>query len=155
VPISRVAIGRVATTGLLSVALASSLAACGFIAAGNKSGTKPSGFVLTGQAAVALPASDAAAVGSPCQAPTGATDVTQNVLVTVTDDSGGKIATGRLGAGVITGSGASLTCSFPFEIGSVGGNSETYGVAIGSRPAQKFDGAQLRQSSLAVVKITP
>jgi hypothetical protein len=159
VPLSRLAItspklGRSASAALVAIAVAASLSGCGFIAAGNKSVTKPSGFVLTGQAAVTLP-SATAAVGSPCQAPAGAADVAPNAVVTITSGAGAKIATGRLGAGIVTGSGSSLVCSFPFQIEAVPGNDATYGVAIGARPPQTFQGDQLREATTAVVTITP
>jgi hypothetical protein len=140
---------------IAGAALLASLSGCGFIAAGNKSSTKPSGFVLTGEATVALPAGQTAAVGTPCSAPSGATDVAQNVTVTVSDPAGKKLATGALGSGVITASGSALACSFPFEIPAVPGNDASYAISIGSRPAQTFAGTPLRQSTAAVVTITP
>jgi hypothetical protein len=149
VPISRTA------RALFAGVLIASLSGCGFIAAGNKSSVKPSGFVLTGQAAVALPAGDTVSVGTSCQAPAGATDVAPSVVVTVSDPAGTKIATGTLGSGVVTGSGSALVCSFPFEIAAVPGNDPTYGIAIGSRPPQTFPGPALRESTQAVVTITP
>jgi hypothetical protein len=150
-----VPISRTVAAAVIGAALVASLGGCGFIAAGNKSATKPSGFVLTGQAAVTLPASSTATVGSPCQSPAGATDVAQNVPVTITGDTDAKIATGSLGAGVVTGSTGALVCSFPFQIPAVPGGDTNYGVAIGTRPAQSFPGNQVRESTLAVVTITP
>jgi hypothetical protein len=150
-----VPISRTVATAVLAAALAASLGGCGFIAAGNKSVTKPSGFVLSGQAAVALPAASSATVGSPCQSPAGATDVAADVAVTITGDTGTKIATGKLGAGIVTSSGTALRCSFPFQIPAVPGGNTSYGIAVGTRPAQTFPGDQLRQSTQAVVTITP
>jgi hypothetical protein len=153
--VSRSAIGTTVAATMIAAAVATSVSACGFIAAGNDSSTKPSSFVLTGQAAVALPSSgNNTTVGSPCQAPAGATDVAPNVTVTVTDASGAKLATGRLGAGVVTGSGAVRSCSFPFQITRVPGNVATYRIAVGNRPPQDFSGNQLRHSTAAVVTIT-
>jgi hypothetical protein len=150
VPISR----TVAAT-VVGAALVASAGGCGFIAAGNKSVTKPSGFVLTGQAAVTLPTTSTATVGSRCQSPTGATDVAPGVTVTITGDTDAKIAIGNLGPGVVTGSAGALICSFPFQIPAVPGGDTNYGVAIGSRPAQTFAGNQVRESTAAIVTITP
>jgi hypothetical protein len=152
VPSSRTTSAVILVAG---AALLASLSGCGFIAAGNKSSIKPSGFVLTGEATVTLPAGQSATVGSPCAAPSGATDVAQDVTVTVSDPAGKKIATGTLGSGVITGSGSDFGCSFPFQIPAVPGNDASYAISIGSRPAQTFAGPPLRESTAAVVTITP
>jgi hypothetical protein len=146
--------------GVVAVGTLATLAGCGFVAAGNKSPSKPSAFVLNGHAAVTLLASSQT-IGSTCVSPTGATDVAANVTVTVTDASGGgagggkKIATGTLGVGVITSDSGVAACSFPFQIRGVPGGIETYGVAIGTRPAQIFPGDALRSSTPAVITIIP
>ena len=140
--------------GAVAVGVLGTLAGCGFVAAGNKSPSKPSAFVLNGHAAVTLTATSQT-VGSTCVSPTGATDVASNVAVTVTDSGGKKIAAGNLGTGVITSDSGVAACSFPFQIRGVPGGIETYGVAIGTRPAQIFPGDALRSSTPAVITIIP
>ena len=130
------------------------LSGCGFIAAGDKSATKPSGFVISGHASVALPPTDVASVGSNCAAPTTIPDVAKGVPVNVTNPGGGKIATGQLGPGVVTRDGSAASCTFPFQIRGVPGNEQSYGIAIGSRAPQSFSGDALRASTLAAITIT-
>jgi hypothetical protein len=127
---------------------------CGFIAAGQKSVQKPSGFVLLGHADVALPASDHAAVGTTCVAPA-SVDVGAHTAVKVLDQRGVTIAEGALGSGVLTRAGNVTTCAFPFQIPAVPGTSASYGIVVGGRPAQSFLASQLRQNQPAVVTITP
>jgi hypothetical protein len=141
----------VATAALAIVGLSG----CGFVAAGNKSSVKPSGFVLSGHAAVTLPSSDTDTVGTSCIAPAGATDVAKGVNVTVTNATGTRIATGHLAGGIVTRTGSIGACTFPFQIQGVPGSVDTYGISIGNRPATSFSGAALRASSLAVLTITP
>ena len=146
---------RVQTYVLAFAAVTATIAigGCGFIAAGDKSSVKPSVFVMTGSAAVTLPAGGSAAPGTACTAPVGVSDVAKDATVTVTVPSGLKIATGRLGAGVVTADGS--ICSFPFQIRAVEGGYSTYGVAIGDRPAQNFAEGPLRANEPAVLTITP
>ncbi len=140
-------------TVILTLAFSvTALAGCGFVEAGNKSSVKPSSFVISGNADVALP-SGTGTPGAACTAPVGASDVAKDAAVTVTTPTGFKIAAGRLGGGVVTGDGAA--CSFPFQIRAVTGGYDTYGVSIGNRPAQSFDAVGLRANQPAVLTITP
>lgn len=127
---------------------------CGFIAAGQKSVSKPNAFVLIGHADVALPASDHAAVGTTCTAPASLPGIAANTPVKVLDEQGIAIANGVLGSGIIARSGTSTTCAFPFEIRAVPGSSNSYGVQIGDRPPQTFAAAQVRQNAPAVITIS-
>ncbi|HEU0241428.1 MAG TPA: hypothetical protein VFR11_19535 [Micromonosporaceae bacterium] len=130
------------------------VAGCGFIAAGQKSISKPTTFVLIGHADVVLPASDHAAVGTTCEAPASITGVAENTAVKVLDAHGVAIANGLLGSGILARSGSTTTCAFPFQIPAVPGGSTTYQVMIGDRPAETFPASLLRQNAPAVLTIT-
>jgi hypothetical protein len=131
------------------------VAGCGFIAAGAKPIRKPDSFVLIGHADVALPASDQRATGVACQAPAGVPGVAKDTPVRVLNPAGATVARGVLGPGVVGHLGDVASCNFPFEIPGVPGGSTTYGVVIGSRPAQTFPAATLRQNAPAVITIAP
>jgi len=139
---------------LCLVLVAGAAAGCGFIAAGQKSISKPTTFVLLGHADVLLPASDHAAVGATCEAPGSITGVAENTPVKVLDAHGVAIANGLLGSGIVARSGNTATCAFPFQIPAVPGGSTTYQVVIGDRPAETFPASLLRQNAPAVITIT-
>ncbi|HEY7176986.1 MAG TPA: hypothetical protein VH442_18900, partial [Micromonosporaceae bacterium] len=97
-------VATVAAAVAASVALAAT-AGCGFIAAGQKSVSKPTTFVLIGHADVPLPATDHAAVGTTCTAPASA-GISENTPVKVFDQRGVTIAEGALGTGILARSGS-------------------------------------------------
>ena len=140
---------------IVSVAAVLALAACGFVGARKDDHIKPNGFLLYGHAAVTLPSDDHRAEGSACVAPGSASDIARDARVTVLDPSGKKIAVGALDNGVIARENNTLTCNFSFSIPAVPGGVNTYGIQIGSRPAQQFPAQALRQNTPAVITITP
>ncbi len=146
-------IPRLLAAACVAVALIA-VSGCGFIAAGQKSVRKPDSFVLIGHADVALPASDHAAVGSTCTAPTSVPGIAANTPVKVLDEQGIAIANGALGSGIVARTGTATTCAFPFEIRAVPGSSNSYGVQVGDRPAQPFAASQVRQNAPAVITIS-
>ena len=146
------AAATIASAITVAVVLASA-AGCGFIAAGQKSVSKPSTFVLFGHADVALPATDHAAVGTTCTAPA-STGVGPDTPVKVLDEHGVTIADGALGSGILARSGGATTCAFPFRIPAVPGGSTSYGVMVGAQAAQSFPATLLRQNAPAIVTIT-
>lgn len=137
---------------LLAAVSTTTVAGCGFVDAGDKSSVKPSAFVISGRAMVTLPPGTASP-GAACTAPIGASDVAKDATVVVTSPAGTRLASGTLGAGAITSDGTA--CSFPFQIRAVTGGYATYGVAIGSRPAQTFPAGELRANTPAILTITP
>ena len=96
-------IPRLLAAACAAVAL-TAVSGCGFIAAGQKSVRKPDSFVLIGHADVALPASDHAAVGTTCTAPTSVPGIAANTPVKVLDEQGIAIANGALGSGTCVAS---------------------------------------------------
>lgn len=151
---SRSAAAAIAMT-FVALGAAVLLAGCGFIEAGNASSSKPSAFVLTGDASVNLPAAGSEPAGTACVSPAGTADVAEGVDVIVTDPKGTKLTTGHLGPGVVTDTSGVFACSFPFSIRGVPGGLDTYDVAIGNRPAQPFSGIALRSSTPAIITIVP
>jgi hypothetical protein len=145
-------VATVAAAVAASVALAAT-AGCGFIAAGQKSVSKPTTFVLIGHADVPLPATDHAAVGTTCTAPASA-GISENTPVKVFDQRGVTIAEGALGTGILARSGSATTCAFPFQILAVPGGSTTYGVMVGSQPTKSFPATLLRQNAPAVITVS-
>lgn len=143
-------ITRVAAAVVIAAALCSTLASCGFVAASKKSDTKPGAFVVIGRAEVPV-TSGASAVGAACTAPTGFTDVADLTRVTVTDSAGKTVATGTLGTGVAATGTSGIMCEFPFIIRGVPDGSTTYSIAIGNRPSQTFQAADLRTNTQAII----
>lgn len=142
----------VAFTSLTAV---TSLAACGFVGASDKSAIKPGGFLLYGHASVILPADDHRANGASCTAPTSVTDVVSGAKVTILDPDGKTLAIGALADGIVAHVKDVPTCDFSFSIPAVSGGVDTYGVQIGTRPAQQFPAQTLRQNAPAVITVTP
>lgn len=136
------------------IAAVATLSGCGFIAAGQKSHSKPTAFVLIGHAAVVLASGDHRAAGTPCDASAGITDLGAGTPVKVIGASGDPIAYGTLGSGTVDRAGTTPTCDFPFQIRDVPGGSDTYGVAVGNRSAHSFPAADLRRNTAAVITIT-
>ena len=127
------------------------LTGCGFVNAGDKSSVKPSSFVISGNASVALPTPGVP--GAACTAPASVNDVATAAAVIVTNPSGTKLASGHLGRGIVAGDGSA--CVFPFQVRSVTGGFPAYGVAVGTRPPQLFQAAALRSNQPAQLNITP
>lgn len=146
-------IPRLLAAASAAVALAG-VSGCGFIAAGQKSVQKPDSFVLIGHADVALPASDHAAAGTTCTAPDSVPGIATSTPVKVLDEQGIVIANGALGSGILARSGTTPTCAFPFEIRTVPGSSNSYGIQVGDRPAQTFAASQVQQNAPAVITIS-
>ncbi len=139
--------------GSAALALAAGVSGCGFVHASNVSTTKPSGFVLRGHVTVPLSSGPASATGSACTAPPSASDIVAGAPVRVTDPAGHTIALGRLGPGATATGQPGSTCDFPFAIPAVPGGVGSYGVAVGTRPAQPFTARDLREDRPAVLTV--
>jgi len=132
---------------------------CGFIAAGDASRTKPSGFVLNGYVSVA--GVSAGTAGSACQAPPSVPDIVAGGPVRVGDpgdSTGAVVVTGTLGDGVLAADPAGIggsRCNFPFQIRNVPGEQQQYVIVVGTRPAATFAGADLRSDKPAVIEVRP
>jgi hypothetical protein len=134
--------------------VAAMLGGCGFIAAGNRSHTKPNGFVLHGY--VSVVGAVAGPAGGACTAPPTVPDIVAGGPVRVADTTGAAVATGTLGAGVEADPSAGpggYRCNFPFEIRNVAGTLSTYVIVVGLRPAASFDGTDLRANKPAVIEV--
>jgi hypothetical protein len=140
--------------GLVIVAglLASLLASCGFVKTG-ESRSKPSGFPLRGYVSV-LGASPGG-LGTPCQAPTSASDVSAGVRVQVLDPAGDVLGTSSLGRGVLAEAPdrTGYRCNFPFEVVDVPGGPDEYTVVVGTRPAVTFPAMELRANKPAIIEL--
>jgi hypothetical protein len=135
-------------------AIVPAVGGCGFIAAGDRSPTKPNGFVLRGYVSVARAASGAA--GAACQSPPSAPDIAAGAAVRVTDAAGVELTTGALATGVLaqdTASTSDYRCNFPFELRNVPGDRSEYVIVVGTRPAVSFPGADLRANKPAIVPV--
>ncbi len=134
--------------GLLTVAaICAGLSGCGWIRAGDRSPTKPSGFVLRGY--VTAPVAGGGEPGSLCQVAT----VAANEPVRVTDSSGHELGSGALGAGVLAIDNGATRCNFPFSISAVPGGHRTYSIAVGARAPLDFPATDLREDKPAVIPI--
>jgi hypothetical protein len=131
------------------------LGGCGFIAAGQDGHLKPDTFVLSGEADVALPTTDHRAVGTACTAPAGVTDLAVHTPVSVVGPGGAELARGALESGVLARNGDVTTCDFGFQIRGVPGGATSYGVAVGGRTPQMFDGESVRRNTPAIITISP
>lgn len=145
---------RLAAAVIVAAAVCSSLASCGFVGASQKSDIKPGGFVLIGRAEVpaGTPADGAAAAtGKSCVSPPSYTDIADLTRVTVTDSAGKAVASSTLGPGLYAAGSTGMVCEFPFLVRGVPDGSDTYNVAIGNRPSERFQGADLRVNTPAVI----
>jgi hypothetical protein len=135
---------------LLVVPLA--LTGCGFVGASGASHTKPDAFVLRGRVSVPVPAGDARPDGAACAATV--PGIVAGTPVKVTGPDGHYLATGALGDGVIARGVNGSTCDFPFQIPGVAGGVDSYEVAVGTRPAQRFPAKGLRENAAAIIVVT-
>ena len=144
---------RAAAALAIAAALCVTVAGCGFVHASQKSDTKPGGFVLLGHANVPLAPTATPTVGAACTAAAPYADVAEHTQVTVTNAAGKKVATGALSAGVYVTVASAVVCEFPFTIRAVPDGSDVYNVAVGNRPAQPFQAADLRTNTPAIITI--
>jgi hypothetical protein len=141
---------RAARPLLLAVPLA--LAGCGFVGASAVSHTKPDAFVLRGHVSVPVPAGDARPDGAACAATV--PDIVAGTPVRVTGPDGRYLASAPLGDGVIARGTNGSTCDFPFQVPGVAGGVDSYDVAVGTRPAQRFPAKGLRENAAAIIVVT-
>lgn len=141
---------RLSLLGLLGLVLTVGVAGCGWLGASNAPRTKPDTFVLRGHVTVPVPAGDSRPDGAACASTL--PDVVAGAPVRVTDPNGHELATGSLGDGIIA-SGSTHSCDFPFQIAAVPGGVDSYDVAVGSRPAQRFAAKQLRENAAAIITL--
>lgn len=159
--------GRIGRAVLVGAGLLAVVAGCGFINAGNDSPGKPDGIQVRGRVVVPLLAT--AAPGSPaapgpstppsahaggsCLAPPSMAEIVPGALVTVDDENGRQIGTGRLGPGVVAQTGPALTCDFPFQVNAVPGNHQTYRIGVAGHPAHSFAVSSIRQNQPAIIDL--
>jgi hypothetical protein len=129
------------------------LAACGFVASGNRPSTKPDAFLLHGY--VSVGGTNAADTGPACQAPAWASDIREGGAVRVADADGHTLGTGQLANGVRSGSGPAVRCNFGFEISGVRGGVDRYVIGVGSRGTVSFPAHDLRENKPAVIPVDP
>lgn len=142
----------VARVSLVAVALAVSIAGCGWLGASGVPHNKPDAFVLRGHVAVPVAAADPRPDGAACASTL--PDIVTGSPVRITDSTGKLLATGSLGDGVIAREPTGSTCDFPFQIAGVAGGVATYDVAVGTRPAQRFPAKDLRENAAAIITLT-
>jgi hypothetical protein len=130
--------------------LVAGLSGCGFVGASQVSHQKPAAFVLRGHVVVQLTGSTTAD-GSTCTVTV--TGVAAGVPVQVSDGTGKHLTTGELGPGVVSHTGTTANCEFPFLIPQVA-DSTSYDVAIGDRQPQSFPAKDLREGQEAVLEIS-
>lgn len=97
--------------------------------------TSPSTISVHGS--ITVGATQYAAGSAACDAPSGFTDISPGVAVTIGDQTGKTIGVGQLGNGIPQASG----CKFPFQV-TVPGGSSLYTVTISHRGTQTYTAAQ-------------
>jgi hypothetical protein len=128
------------------------LAGCGWLGASGAPHSKPDAFLLRGHVAVLASPTDPRPDGAACASTV--PDIVAGSPVRVTDPAGKVLGTGALGVGVVAHSANGPSCDFPFQVPGITGGVASYGIIVGSRPAQRFDAKELRENAAAIITIT-